>query len=80
MTVYLSGDQAGETQSDDTGAGLGERPNVVNSQGCKTLTSPGNINNYIKTSCFTYPAPVTWDGITGTVLGNLARNSLDGPV
>jgi hypothetical protein len=79
FTAYLSGDQAGETKSDDTGAGLGERPNVVLGPGCETLTNPGNINNFIKTNCLTYPAPVTWNGVTGTVLGNLARNALEAP-
>jgi hypothetical protein len=79
FNVYLSGDQAGETKSDDTGSGLGERPNVVVSPACKTLINPGNTKNYVKTNCFTYPAPVTWNGITGTVLGNLARNALEAP-
>jgi hypothetical protein len=78
-TVVLSGDQAGETKSDDTGAGLGLRPDVVASPGCATLTNPGNVQHNIKTNCFTYPQPVTVNGITGTVLGNLARNSLTAP-
>jgi hypothetical protein len=79
FNVFLSGDQAGETKSDDTGSGLGLRPNVVVSPECKTLTNPGSLTSYIKTNCFTFPTPVTYNGITGTVLGNFARNSLVAP-
>lgn len=79
FTVVLSADQVGETKADTTGGALGERPNLINSPECKTLTNPGNITNYVKTNCFAYPTPVTWNGITGTVLGNLARNSLEAP-
>lgn len=77
FTVYLSGNQAGETKNDNTGAGLGERPDVVLSPECKTLTNPGHINNH--TNCFTYAAPVTWNGVKGTVLGNLVRNAMEPP-
>jgi hypothetical protein len=79
FTVVLNSDQAGQTKSDTTGASLGERPNLVLSPECKTLTNPGSVNGYIKTGCFTYPQPVTVNGITGTVLGNLSRNSLTAP-
>ena len=34
-------------------------PNRLGGPGCKTLTSPGNHNNYIKTDCFAVP---TWPG------------------
>ncbi len=34
-------------------------PNRLSGPGCKTLTNPGNPNNYIKTQCFTVP---TWSG------------------
>ena len=34
-------------------------PNRVGGSGCKTLTNPGNPNNYIKTQCFVVPA---WPG------------------
>src|SRR5262249_44220441 len=37
------------------------------------------VNAYIKTSCFTYPTPVTVNGVKGTVLGNLSRNMLTAP-
>jgi hypothetical protein len=79
FTVVLNSDQAGEAQADTTAGSLGERPNVVLSPGCKTLTNTGNINGYVKTNCFTYPQPVTVAGVKGTVLGNLARNSLTAP-
>jgi hypothetical protein len=79
FTVVLNSDQAGQTKSDTTGGALGERPNLILGPGCTTLTNPGSVNNYIKTGCFTYPQPVTINGITGTVLGNLARNTLTAP-
>jgi hypothetical protein len=34
-------------------------PNRLGGSGCKTLTNPGNVNNYIKTQCFAVP---TWPG------------------
>jgi hypothetical protein len=34
-------------------------PNRLGGPGCKTLTNPGNTNNYIKTQCFAVP---TWPG------------------
>jgi hypothetical protein len=70
FTVVLNGDRAG-SKSDTTGLGLGQRPNLVQSAGCKTLTNPGNPNGYIKNECFTFPAPY--------VLGNLGRNTLTKP-
>jgi len=38
-------------------------PNRLGGPGCKTLTNPGNPNNYIKTQCFsvpTAPTPAFW--------------------
>lgn len=78
FTVVLNSDQAG-AKADTTGGALGERPNLVNSPDCQSLTNPGNITHYIKTSCFTYPQPVTIGGIKGNLLGNLARNTLTAP-
>ncbi|HEV2986459.1 MAG TPA: TonB-dependent receptor, partial [Vicinamibacterales bacterium] len=78
FTVVLSSDQAG-TKADTTGGALGERPNLVNSPECQTLTNPGSVTNYIKTGCFTYPQAVTINGVKGNVLGNLARNTLTAP-
>lgn len=34
-------------------------PNRLGGSGCKTLTNPGNPNNYVKTNCFAVP---TWPG------------------
>jgi hypothetical protein len=67
----------GETETDTTTISLGERPNVV--AGCK-LTNPRNINNYINSSCFSFPSSaVTVNGQAGTLLGNSSRNSLTAP-
>src|SRR5262249_24107266 len=79
FTPFLTSDQAGETKSDDTGAGLGLRPDVAIGGACANLTNPGNVQHYIRTNCFTYPQPVTVNGITGTVLGNAQRNLLTAP-
>jgi hypothetical protein len=78
FTVVLSSDQAG-TKADTTGGALGERPNLINSPDCTTLTNAGNVSRYIKTNCFTYPQPVTVNGVKGSLLGNLARNTLTSP-
>ena len=43
------------TQSSDDWA----FPNRLGGPGCKTLTNPGSVNNYIKTQCFAVP---TWPG------------------
>lgn len=43
------------TQSSDDWA----FPNRLGGSGCKSLTSPGNPNNYVKTGCFAVP---TWPG------------------
>jgi len=65
--VVLNSDLAG-TLTDTTGIGLGQRPNLVVSDACQTLTNPGDPNNFIKSSCFTFPDKGT--------LGNLGRNTL----
>ncbi len=70
FTVALNGDRAG-SKADTTGSGLGQPPDRIMSPACATLTNPGNVNHYIKTECFAFPA----DG----VLGNLGRNSLISP-
>jgi outer membrane receptor protein involved in Fe transport len=43
-------DPLGTLSSDDW-----DFPSLVGGPGCKTLTNPGNPNNYIKTQCFTVP-------------------------
>ncbi len=69
-------------------------PNVVGGAGCKSLTNPGNPNNYIKTQCFAIPtAPdqafykANCDQTKGkpallecfNLRGNAGRNILIGP-
>jgi hypothetical protein len=67
-------------------------PNRLGGPGCKTLTNPGNPNNYIKTQCFaipTAPGLAFWQanciGGDATSLqcfnlrGNAGRNILIGP-
>ena len=46
----VGGDPLGTLSSDDW-----DFPSVVGGPGCKTLTNPGNPDNYIKTQCFTVP-------------------------
>jgi Carboxypeptidase regulatory-like domain/TonB-dependent Receptor Plug Domain len=47
-------------------------PNRLSGPGCNSLVNPGNVNDYIKTQCFSFPQPVN-------LMGNLGRNSLIGP-
>jgi len=67
-------------------------PNRLGGPGCKTLTNPGDPNNYIKTQCFAVPtAPsaafytANCDPTVGTfpqcfnLRGNAGRNILIGP-
>jgi len=66
----------GQTETDTTTAGLGQRPNVL--PNCK-LTNPGNLN-YINTNCFSFPNQSdSAGGVPGTYLGNSPRNSLTAP-
>jgi hypothetical protein len=66
FTVVLNSDRAG-TRTDTTGTSLGQFPNLVLSDNCRTLTNP-DPNRWIKTECFTFPAAFT--------LGNAGRNTL----
>ena len=66
FTVVLNSDRAG-TRTDTTGTSLGQFPNQVVSDHCKTLTNP-DPNRWIKTECFTFPDAFT--------LGNVGRNTL----
>jgi hypothetical protein len=89
FTVTLTGDETysnpasptttylGETETDTTGATVGERPNVV--KGCK-ITNPGSVQKYLNTACFTYPSQTaSLAGTPGTYLGNEQRNSISAP-
>jgi hypothetical protein len=70
FSASLNNDRAG-SKADTNGAAIGQRPDLVLSADCTTLTNPRNPNTYIKTQCFTFPAVNT--------LGNLGRNTLTGP-
>jgi outer membrane receptor protein involved in Fe transport len=49
-TFGTGSDPLGSLSSDDW-----DFPNRLGGSGCKTLTNPGNPNNYIKTGCFAVP-------------------------
>jgi hypothetical protein len=66
FTPILGGDPAG-MKLDETS----ELPNRLAGPGCRTLSSPGNPNHYIKTGCLAFPGANKW--------GNLGRNTVMGP-
>jgi hypothetical protein len=41
--------------------------------------NPGNVNNYIKLQCLTFPTPVSFNGTNWLTGGNLGRNAIIGP-
>lgn len=49
--TWGTGDDPSETQNNDDWA----FPNRLGGPGCRTLTNPGNVNNYVKTQCFSVP-------------------------
>ena len=49
--TWGTGDDPAETQNNDDWA----FPNRLGGPGCKSLTNPGNPNNYVKTQCFAVP-------------------------
>ncbi|MFY9529558.1 MAG: TonB-dependent receptor, partial [Candidatus Acidiferrales bacterium] len=67
FTPILGGDPV-RMKLDETS----EPPDRVGGPGCRTLTSPGDFNHYIKTQCLAFPIP-------GNRWGNLGRNTLIGP-
>jgi hypothetical protein len=87
--TWGTGDDPALTQNNDDWA----FPNRLGGPGCKSLTNPGNPNNYIKTECFAVPtAPdaafFTANNCQGGDLtnlqcfnlrGNAGRNILIGP-
>src|SRR5213080_358764 len=87
--TWGTGDDPALTQNNDDWA----FPNRLGGPGCKTLTNPGNPNNYVKTQCFAIPtAPdaafFTANNCHGGDLtnlqcfnlrGNAGRNILIGP-
>jgi hypothetical protein len=87
FSEILSGDVLGQNSSDPFSF-----PNRLSGPGCNTLVNPGNINNYVKTQCFSVPTapkqafydkycnPFTAAFPTCTnLLGNARRNILAGP-
>jgi hypothetical protein len=87
--TWGTGDDPAFTQNNDDWAFV----NRLGGPGCKTLTNPGNPNNYIKTECFAVPtAPdaafFTANNCQGgdtanlqcfNLRGNAGRNILTGP-
>jgi hypothetical protein len=67
FTPLISGDAVGENSS-----GSYDVPNRVAGPACTHLTNPGNPNQYINLTCYSFPIPAT-------LLGNAGRNSLIGP-
>jgi len=72
FTLRLSSDRALTGSSVATGDNGGQRPDYVNAPGCSPNAITGDINHYIKTECFAFPAL--------GVLGNLGRGTLSMPV
>ncbi len=70
FTPVLASDNAHTLDSQTANSG-GQRPNFVGGAGCDNPTNPGVPTSYIKLSCFSYP--------TAGTLGNLGRNTLNGP-
>src|SRR5215472_8029528 len=72
FTVTIQTDRARTGDSRVRSSSGGQRPDFNPGPGCTpNATNPGNIANYIRTECFSWPA-------LGT-LGNLGRNTLRGP-
>ncbi|MGH9357369.1 MAG: hypothetical protein ACRD10_14680, partial [Terriglobia bacterium] len=68
FSLTIAGDQAntGTDRADE------QRPNFNAIPGCTpNAVNPGQVDNYVKLQCFSYPA--------FGVLGNLGRNTLQGP-
>jgi hypothetical protein len=72
FTVKLTSDQAFTGNSRVNSSAGGQRPNFNPGPGCSpNAVNPGQPSNYIKVSCFSFPA----EGM----LGDLGRNTLRGP-
>ncbi len=54
-------------------------PDRLNTPDCKSLTNPGNRDNYVKLQCFQIPGVVNVGGVNYIRLGNMGRNILNGP-
>jgi hypothetical protein len=71
FSLKMGVDEAFTGSSVSAGVNGAQRPNYVNAPGCSPDAVTSNINNYIMTQCFAFPAP--------GVLGNLGRNTLRMP-
>ena len=67
FTAALSGDVLGQGNQSTF-----DMPNRLGGPGCNTSVNPGNVQQYIKLSCFAFPNP-------SVLLGNGGRNQLFGP-
>jgi len=67
FTAAISGDALGQANQLNF-----DVPNRINSPGCGTPVNPGNVQQYIRLSCFAFPTP-------GNLFGNAGRNELVGP-
>lgn len=86
FTVLVGGDANGQNSSDPFSF-----PDRLSTSGCKSLVNPGNLNNYIKTECFSMPTapsqafynqycnPVLAYPSCINKLGTARRNILAGP-
>jgi hypothetical protein len=72
FSLKMSSDQAFTGNSNTNSIQGAQRPAYVAAPGCSPDAVTGNINHYIMTQCFAFPAP--------GVLGNLGRNTLRMPV
>jgi hypothetical protein len=71
FSLKMGVDEAFTGSSVSAGVNGAQRPNYVNAPGCSPDAVTSNINDYIMTQCFAFPAP--------GVLGNLGRNTLRMP-
>jgi hypothetical protein len=72
FSLRIGSDVAGTGDSQEGSLNAGQRPMYVNAPGCNPDAVTGNINSYIMTQCFAWPAQ--------GVLGNLGRNTLRMPL
>jgi len=70
--LRIGADRAFTGNSVATNGNGAQPPMYVNAPGCSSNATTGNINNYIMTQCFAFPAQ--------GVLGNMGRNTLWMPV
>jgi hypothetical protein len=67
FTPRLGGDPLGLKSSAPS-----DFPDRLYGSGCQSAVNPGNVDNYLKLQCFTFPNP-------STLLGNEGRNTVNGP-